>query len=94
MKKFTLEEYQRVHSSMISGQVYVLTIGLRNPVGFFFPKGSTITLVEPTGQDPHGFVESHGPNWIAIAANGRTVWSSIPQGILEGYYVLKSSASH
>lgn len=74
------------------GQTYVFQIDAFLPNGFLIRKGDKLLLIEPTGQNPHGwFDHKTGHNWLCKGPNGVTVWSTIPWGIKMGYLVLEES---
>jgi hypothetical protein len=75
------------------GDVYEFTGDSVSIVNFPFPKGSKlILLIKQTEEAPHGtthqgrWVEYKDPagNWLVDGPNGRTIWSSIRQGITMG----------
>jgi hypothetical protein len=74
------------------GDVYEFTQDSMSIVNFSFPKGAKLTLIDWTEEAPHGI--QHGGrwlpykdpagNWLVEGPNGRTIWSSIRQGIFSG----------
>lgn len=72
------------------GQTYVFTNSFFLPNGFVINKGDELLLIEPTGQNPHGYFDHiTGHNWTCKGPNGVTVWSTVPWGVSMGYLNLK-----
>ena len=65
------------------GDVYEFVQAQVTITGVPLPEGTTLTLIEWTAEAPFGFRDPAG-NWVVDGPNGRTVWSSIRQGIANG----------
>lgn len=74
-------------SPVVAGDVYEFTHNILTRGGDILPKGSKLTVVEPTGQTPYGEIGPAGVNWKCDAANGFTVWATLEQCISRGVLV-------
>lgn len=73
------------------GETYVFTVSFYIPSGFRINKGDKLLLIEPTGQNPHGFFDHiTGHNWTCKGPNGVTVWSTVPWAIKHGLLMLET----
>lgn len=71
------------------GETYIFTTSFYIPSGLRIEVGDKLFLIEPTGQNPHGYFDYvTGHNWTCKGPNGVTVWSTVPWAIDLGYLVL------
>jgi hypothetical protein len=77
-------EFQMPESRPKPGDIYEWTISVKTAGGTIYEPGDTLELLELTSDSPHGYHCSSG-NWRVRGKTGVSVWTTIEDGISQGY---------